>query len=420
MITRLQKPFSTLLALLLAMNTLLLSGGMDLTFLEQKVFASGEAFDDFGRSVALSGFTALVGVIGTNHDQGSAYIYQRRPNSWAQQGVLTASDREFSDFFGYSVALSGNTALVGAVGKNGNEGCAYVFVRSGTVWTQQAKLKAADGEDGDYFGRSVALSGNTALVGAIWDDVGSNTWQGSAYVFVRSGTTWTQQAQLIAADGTTGDYFGYSVALSGDTALVGAVWDGDSGYGHRGSAYVFTRSGTSWTQQVKLTAADGAGNDLFGGSVALAGDTALVGAYGDDYEQGSAYVFARSGASWTQEAKLTAVDGEAGDWFGGAVALAGDTALVAACLDNVDANTRQGSAYVFTRSGTTWIQQEKLVASDGASNDRFGDSVALTGDAVLVGAPEDDIGENMAQGSAYIYDFLTSRIYLPVVIRSTP
>ena len=380
----------------------------------QLVAADGVASDRFGSSVALSGDTALVGVprddTGTNVDQGSAYVFVRSGTMWTQQAKLVATDGVAADLFGDSVALSGDTALVGAsvddfagVG----QGSAYVFVRSGTTWTQQAKLVAADGAPGDRFGFSVALSGDTALVGAPFDDIAPNASQGSAYVFVRSGTTWTQQAQLVAADGAAGDDFGFSVALGGDTALAGARLDDIGANGNQGSAYVFVRSGTTWTQQAQLVAADGAAGDDFGFSVALGGDTALAGARLDDIgangNQGSAYVFVRSGTTWTQQAKLVAADGAAGDEFGVSVALFGDTALVGAQRDDIAANVNQGSAYVFVRSGTTWTQQAQLVAADGAAGDGVGAAVALSGDTALVGAPVDDIAANANQGSAYVF-----------------
>ncbi|MBE5314054.1 MAG: fibronectin type III domain-containing protein [Xanthomonadales bacterium] len=376
--------------------------------------ADGAAFDEFGYSVALSGDTALVGAyrddVGAISDQGSAYVFTRSGATWTLQQKLTAGDDPAADLFGYAVALSGDTALVGAnwddVGVNSDQGSAYVFTRSGSTWTLQQKLTAADGAAFDQFGGSVALSGDTALVGAISDSVGGNSVQGSAYVFTRIGTTWTQQAQLTAGDGAAVDQFGWSLAVSGDTALVGAVFDDVGANSDQGSAYVFTRSGTTWTLQQKLTAGDGAASDQFGLSVALSGDTALVGAYRDDIgaisDQGSAYVFTRSGATWTLQQKLTAGDGAASDWFGYAVALSGDTALVGARLDDVGA-TNQGSAYVFMRSGTTWAQQQKLTAGDGAASDGFGYAVALSGDTMLLGANGDDTGVNSDQGSAYVY-----------------
>ena len=200
----------------------------------------------------------------------------------------------------------------------------------------QTKIVDGDAAAVDCFGTSVSISGDTALVGAYQDDdAGSDT--GSAYVFVRSGDTWTQQAKLTASDAAAGDFFGYSVSVSGDTAIIGALRDDDAGSGS-GSAYVFVRSGTTWTQQQKLTASDAAGEDQFGISVSIDGDTALVGAYDDDDAgamSGSAYVFVRSGDTWTQQQKLTASDAAAGDFFSYSVSVSGDTALVGATHDHV-------------------------------------------------------------------------------------
>ena len=325
--------------------------------------------------------------------------------------MVTVSDVAADDRFGESVALLGDTALVGArgydVGLNPDQGSVYVFTRSGSTWSLQQQLTASDGAEGDWFGSSVALSGDTALIGAPLDDVSGNSDQGSAYVFTRSGTTWSQQAHLTAADGAAGDYFGASVALSGDTALVGADNDNVSGNAYQGSAYIFTRSGAAWSQQAHLTASDGAAEDFFSLSVALSGDTALVGAPDDNVsgnnQQGSAYVFVRSGSSWSQQAHLTGSDGAEEDWFGMSVALSGDTALVGASGKTVGAHYGQGSVYVFTRSGATWTQQGQLTASDGAAEDIFGYSVALSGDTALVGAPQHDVGGNADQGAVYFF-----------------
>jgi len=339
-------------------------------------------------------------------DDGAAvYPLTVDPLCFVEQAKLLASNGAASDWFGYSVSLSGDTALVGAYQDDDNgsaSGSAYVFVRTGTSWAQEAKLLAGDGAPGDHFGYSVSLSGDTALVGAVHDDDnGSNS--GSAYVFARSGTSWTQEAKLLAGDGAPGDRFGWSVSLSGDTALVGAIFAADSGL-ESGSAYVFARSGTSWTQEAKLLAGDGAAVDAFGYSVSLSGDMALVGAPDDDdsgSESGSAYVFVRSGTSWTQEAKLLAGDGAPGDRFGYSVSLSGDTALVGA-PDDDDSGSESGSAYEFARSGTNWTQEAKLLAGDGAVFDYFGYSVSLSGDTALVGAYLDD-DHGTDSGSAYVF-----------------
>ncbi len=402
-----------------------------LIYLEQKVLAYDGAGDDrFGSFVALSGDTALVSAysddIGGNADQGSAYIFTKSGGAWVFTAKLTASDGAADDRFGSFVALSGDTALVGAywddIGGNADQGSAYVFVRPGGGWatgTETAKLTASDGAADDRFGLSVALSGDTALVGAYSDDIGGNANQGSAYVFVKPGGGWatgTETAKLTASDGAADDGFGYSVAISGDTALAGAFWDDIGGNADQGSAYVFVKPGGGWatgTETAKLTASDGAASDFFGVAVALSGDTALVGAYSDDIgantAQGSAYVFVKPGGGWAtgaETAKLTASDGAASDGFGNSVVLSGDTALVGARLDDVGANADQGSAYVFVKPGGGWAtgtETAKLTASDGAASDYFGWSVALSGDTALVGARLDDVGGNADQGSAYFY-----------------
>jgi uncharacterized repeat protein (TIGR01451 family) len=358
-------------------------------------------------------------------DRGAAYPITIDPMIYMEQKVI-AIDGASSDFFGLSVAISGDTAIVGAhgdnVGANTDQGSAYVFVRNGNTWSQQAKLTASDGAANDNFGISVAISGDTALIGA-HADVGANADQGSAYVFVRSGTIWTEQQKLTASDGAAVDQFGISVAISGDTALIGAYCDDVSVNADQGSAYVFTRSGTTWTQQTKLTASDGATNDNFGGSVAISGDTALIGAFldvvGANVDQGSAYVFVRSGTTWTEQQKLTALDGAATDRFGYSVSISGDTAVIGAYWDDVGANGNQGSAYVFTRNGTTWSQQTQLTASDGAAVDQFGFS-AISGDTILVGAYYDDVGANGDQGAAYFYQTDTDLVVSVVSSASAP
>jgi uncharacterized protein with FMN-binding domain len=210
---------------------------------------------------------------------------------------------------------------------------------SANGYIQQQKVTASDGEAKDWLGWSIALDGDTAVVGAPSDDIGQTTDQGSAYVFTRNGGVWTQQQRLIANDGGAGDYFGNSVAISGDTVVVGAFLDDVVANANQGSVYVFVRSGGVWTQQQKLTANDGAASDNFGSAVAINGDTVVVGAEQDNIGtnsiQGSAYVFIRSGNNWAQKQKLTANDGTANDHFGSAVAISSDTIVVGAVYDNI-------------------------------------------------------------------------------------
>ena len=377
----------------------------------------GVAGDSFGYSVAIDGDTAVVGaynatMVGTTAGDGAAYVFTRTGTTWTPQQTLTASDAAAGDQFGVSVAISGDTVLVGAghatVGGNAGAGAAYVFTRTGTTWTQQQKLTASDAAAGDQFGHAVALDGDTALVGANFKLVGTYAHAGVAYVFTRTGTTWTPQQELTADDAAAMDMFGTSVALDGDTALVGAEFKLVGTYTHAGAAYVFTRSGAVWTQQQALTAgSDAAAGDLFGSSVALSGDTALVGAAKKTVNgssiAGAAYVFTSSGTTWTQQAKLTASDAGANDQFGQAVALDGDTALVGAPGKTVGGSGGVGAAYVFTRSGTAWTQQWRMVASDGAASDSFGTSVALSEGTALAGAYKaTTVSGTAGPGAAYV------------------
>lgn len=391
--------------------------GVDIGYEETaRLFASdAAAYDWFGGSVAISGDTAIVGAsyddgpAGTH--QGSAYVFVRSGATWTEQAHLFASDAAMNDRFGISVAISGDYAIMGALNDDDpvgtDPGSAYIFVRSGTIWTQQAQLFASGAAAGGRFGWPVAISGDTAIVGAPAHDglVGSN--YGSAHVYVRSGTNWTEQAHLFASDAATNDGFGRSLAISGDHAMVGADYDNGPIGPHQGSAYIFSRSGTLWTQRAHLFAPDGVADGRFGVSVAISGDHAIVGALNNDgsagTDQGSAYVFARGGTLWTQQAHLVASGDAMDDLFGWSVAISGDTAMVGAIYDTVPAGVLQGSVYAFVRSDTTWTKQARLVASDAAANDQFGISVAISGDYAIVGALNDDGPAGIGQGSAYVF-----------------
>jgi len=339
-------------------------------------------------------------------DDGAAYPLAIDP--WFQQAKLTASDAAGGDRFGVAVAVSGDTAVVGANAADtpagSNVGSAYVFVRSAGTWALQAKLTATDAAAVDNFGISVAISGDTAVVGAYLDSTLAGSNAGSAYVFVRSAGTWAQQQKLTAADAADGDSFGVSVAVSGDTAVVGAYLDDAPAGTNAGSAYVFVRSAGTWAHQQKLAADDAAAVDNFGMSVAVSVDTAVVGAHLEGgTNAGSAYVFVRSAGTWAQQQKLAASDAAANDNFGASVAVSGDTAVVGAPFDDIAAGTDAGSAYVFVRSAGTWAQQQKLAASDADAGDRFGIAVAVSGDTAVVGAYFDDAPVGPDAGSAYVF-----------------
>ncbi len=322
---------------------------------------------------------------------------------------LVATDGAIQDLFGTSVSISGDNALVGAWGdddKGSGTGSAYIFHFDGSNWVEQTKLIASDAAAGDWFGWSVSLSGDYALVGAPGDE--DRGWEsGSAYIFHFDGSNWIEQTKLIASDGNVNDYFGGSVTFSGDYALVGAGGDDRDDDPDLGSAYIFHYDGSNWVEQTKLIASDAAPYDFFGLSVSLSGDYALVGVLQDNdningHDAGSAYIFHFDGSNWIQRTKLTASDGAAFDYFGRSVSLSGDYALVGAQRDNENGHDA-GSAYIFHFDGSNWVEQAKLIASDGAQRDRFGASVSLSGDYALVGADGDDDNGTDA-GSAYVYE----------------
>ena len=354
----------------------------------------GAGGDLFGVRVATSGDVTVIGAPGDDTsagmDAGSAYVYVRRGTFWEFRAKLTPSDAAANDTFGSSVAVYGDTILVGAQMDDTMRGSAYVFTRSGDSWSQQQKLVPAGASGGDQVGISVALHQDTALIG---------TWAEAAYVYVRDGSVWTQQAVLADPHGASGDFFGAAVDLYRDTALIGAQYDD----GQRGSACVFVRTGTAWGFQQKLAASDADPSDWFGGHVTLYRDTAIIGAVGDDDNgnmAGAAYVFERSGSTWTEQAKLLPADGVAGDNFGMSVSLSGDTAVIGAN----GAESYRGAVYVYTNAGGVWSVTGRLQPSDVAASDYFGASSDICGGRIVAGAHgDDDLGP--MSGSAHLYIF---------------
>ena len=357
----------------------------------------GAEGDNFGYSVAISGATAIVAahLDDDNGDfSGSAYLFDTATGR--QIAKLLPDDGAASDRFGWRVGISGTTAIVGALNDDDNgpdSGSAYLF--DTTTGRQIAKLLPNDGAADDFFGWSVAISGATAIVGARNDDDNGFS-SGSAYLF--DTTTGRQIAKLLPNDGAVGDLFGSSVAISGATAIVGANRDEDNGTGS-GSAYLFDT--TTGRQIAKLLPNDGAAGDFFGISVAISGATAIVGApYDDDNGGGSGSAYLFDTTTGRQIAKLLAEDGAAGDWFGWSVAISGATAIVGALLDD-DNGTWSGSAYLFDI--TTGRQLTKLLPNDGAADDWFGRSVAISGVTAIVGAHyHEDNGDR--SGAAYLFD----------------
>ena len=390
--------------------------------------------DDYyetGISVSMTpdGNTAIVGArgvpVGTSSSVGAAYIFTRSGTTWSQQAKLQALDGGWNNYLGEAVSISsdGNTAIAGARGVynvKSDAGAAYIFTRSGTTWSQQAKLVASDPGKYDYLGITVSISsdGNTAIAGASHPTGGTSdtsTAEGAVYVFTRSGSTWSQQAKLQSSDGEYGDEFACSVSISsdGNTVIAGARFE-DTGATLAGAAYIFTRSGSTWSQQAKIQASDRAANDYFGTSVSISsdGNTAIIGAEGEDPDNiaqaGAAYIFTRSGTTWSQQAKLVASDKEGSDDFGTSVFISsdGNTAIIGAKDESTGA-TLAGAAYIFTRSGSTWTEKQKVQASDKQAYDQFGAAVSISGNGrtAIVGARLEDTNGSGA-GAAYIFNQL--------------
>jgi beta-lactamase regulating signal transducer with metallopeptidase domain len=384
---------------------------------EFKLLASdGSNFDQFGSAVAIDGEFAIVGAKSDSDNgfnSGAAYIYAWNGASWDEQTKLLTPEGVRGSEFGEAVAISGDTVIVGAPddGENGSDaGAAYIFARDGDTWTQQARLLASDGGVGDQFGNAVGISGERAIVAARFNEENGED-AGAAYVFVRDGETWQQEAKLLPEDPQLAQFFGESIAISGDTAVIGAIRDGDKGI-DAGAAYVFVRNGSSWQQQAKLLASNGQEGDSFGTRVAVRDDQIIVSSMdiilpewfqSDTGISGGAYIFVSNGGTWTEQTILYPHDGQGGQEFGQTVAIDGDTALVGA--PNFDNNPGNGSVYVFARQGETWAAKGILKASDGEVNDQFGIAVALSGDTALVSAQFEDESADDA-GAAYVFDVL--------------
>jgi len=404
---------------------------------------SGASSDDTGSSV------------------GAAYVFNRSDSIWSQQAYLKAPNAENNDDFGSAVAISGDTIVVGAQLESSNQttitsgasdnnsppggyGAAYVFIRNGSDWSSQAYLKAPNAEAGDKFGNVVAISGDTIVVGAQFESSNETTItngsgaasdnlateSGAVYVFVRSGTTWSQQAYLKAPNAEASDRFGSTVAISGDTIVVGAADEDNaettitngSGVGvdsvaaaEAGAVYVFVRSGTTWSQQAYLKAPNAEAGDKFGSAIAISGDTIAVGAPEESSaqatittgassdnsatESGAVYVFVRSGTTWNHQAYIKPSNINAGDQFGSALSISDDTIVVGTPLEasnqvsitngsnasSDNSATAAGAAYVFVRNETTWTQRAYLKAPNADAMDYYG-FCAISGNTIAVGA----------------------------------
>jgi len=375
-------------------------------FEQEKLVASdGAANNHFGYSVAVDDIYAIVGARDADYngvDSGAAYIFKYVGMNWVEQQKLLPSDGQAGDRFAQSVSIDGDYAVVGTY-SSGTVGSAYVFKRVGDIWTQQQKLLAADGASGDRFGGPVCIQGDYIVVGAHTHDDSGRSDVGAVYVFLRVGDTWAQEQKLLAADGETEDEFGSSACIDDEYIVVGAAMDEKSSPNH-GAAYVFKHVGPSWVQEQKLIAFDGESNDQFGSSASIDSDKIIIGAFMDDKSSpnhGAAYIFTRSGSTWTHEQKLIAADGADDDEFGVRVAINGDIVLVTAGKDD-DKGSNSGSLYVFKFAEASWAEEQKITASDGASGDWFGYGLDFDGYTAIIGALQDD-DTGFDSGSAYIF-----------------
>jgi hypothetical protein len=477
---------------------------------------NAEASDTFGVSSIISEDTIVISA--TNEDSlqttitngtlvqssdgpsiqsGAVYVYKRTGTTWANEAYLKAPNSDSFDRFGLSISISGDTIVVGAKDEdsnqttitnglatggnnpdaNANQGAAYVFRRTGNIWNNEAYLKAPNSESGDNFGGSVSISGDTIVVGAILEDSNQTTItngtqsmngtgasdSGAAYVFKRTGTTWTNEAYLKAPNAEANDNFGTSVSISGDTIVVTASGEdsnqttitnglapiGVNGANTSGAIYVFRRTGTTWANEAYLKAPNAEASDQLGECISISGDTIVVGTEGEDSNQttitnglapigvngantsGAAYVFRRTGTTWANEAFLKAPNALLGDSFGNSVYISNDTIVIGASLEDSNQSTitngtltvsgtgasNSGAAYVFKRTGSTWVNEAYLKAPNAETSDQFGRSVSISGDTIVVTSSNESSNQttitngtitssnNSASGSGAAYVF---------------
>jgi len=417
--------------------------------------SNASSLDLFGADVAISGTTLVVGAVledsdGTGQgdnsamDSGAVYVFVRNGNNWVQQAYLKSSNVDADDAFGSSISISGDTIVIGASQEDGNgtnqsdnslinSGAVYVFTRSAGVWTQQAYLKASNLDANDAFGTSVAIDGDSIIVGAA-SESGDGSIEtdnsmvdaGAAYIFTRSGSTWSQQAYLKASNADIGDSFGTTVAFDTDTVVIGAIAEDSDGTGesdnsvnNAGAAYVFTRTGSSWSQQAYLKASSTGIDDVFATSVDIDADVVVIGAVGESSDgsidtnnsavsAGAAYVFTRTGSAWTQQGYLKATNLDAGDKFGSSVGVDNGVVVVGAADESGDGSAASdnssasaGAAYVYTETGGVWSQQNYVKAFNAEAGDNFAGRLAVDGGILVLGAVnEDSNGSNSIDNSA--------------------
>lgn len=369
-----------------------------------------EGGDEFGNPVFISGNRAIVGALKNDDDgfsSGAAYIFELVGETWIEIQKLTASDASGGDRFGESVAIYGDRAIVSAIYNEDDgerSGCAYIFELVDDTWIETQKLTASDASENDYFGSSVSILGEIALVGAPRNDDGGGISSGSVYSFELVAGTWEETQKLSASDAALGNSFGSSISLSDNRAIIGALRNIDGG-DLSGAAYIFELIDDIWVETQKLTASDADEFDYFGESVAISGDRVIIGASRNDdggYNSGSAYIFELIADTWVETQKLTASDADASDKFGISVSISGERAIVGAPL-NEYSDISSGTAYIFELEEETWVETQILTSTDAEFGDVFGNSVSISGIKAIIGAKwNDDAG--IKSGSAYIFE----------------
>lgn len=350
--------------------------------------------------LSVSSLNPVIGHLEEGFSSEPKYMLPSQPLStsvteWSETAKMTASDGDPNDWFGISVDIEGNYCVIGARDDDQERGSACVFRYDGSQWVHDQKLLAPDGVAGDWFGISVAIQGEYIFVGADADDNANGINAGSVYIFKQSTSSWLLQEMILASDGTANDYFGRYISLDDEVAVIGAYYDNEI----TGSAYVFKRIGDDWMEEDKLVASDGEPGDYFGISTSINGQYAIIGAYRDDningIDAGAVYIFKRTGSGWVEDDRILASDGASYDRFGISTSSEGDSLVIGAYYD--DDST--GSAYVWKNTTAGWIEDTKLLASDGKMNNFFGRSVSLAGEYMIIGA----WGDTGSSGSAYVF-----------------
>ncbi|GLR18809.1 FG-GAP repeat protein [Portibacter lacus] len=389
-------------------------GNKDIT--ENGNFAAydGQEFDQIGNAVSISGNYAIAGArnasVGNNNGQGKVYLFTKNGDHWLDGLFKTSSDGSAGDYFGSAVSISNDYALIGAPGKdvggNAEQGKAYIFKKNNGSWAEESSLVSSDGTISDNFGSSLSISGDYAIIGAPYKTVGSNEFQGKAYIFKRDGMIWSEHAILTAPDGMEYDQFGSEVSISGDYVIIGVEGKDVGSNTNQGKAYIFKRSGSAWNLQSELLASNETAYSFFGSAVSISGDYASV-TYFDysvgEFGQGKVCVYKRSGTSWNEQVCIIDANGADIDQFGSSLSMSGDHLVIGASQKNVLNNSNQGKGFIYKRSGSLWSEQAGVVSSDGKAGDFFGFSVAIDGNNVIIGSTNKDVNGNIDQGKVYFY-----------------